>query len=258
MAQHQGICFDLPFIFCCFLAFILIVLFFSIAAGSGNEFAVEDEGDFDAAEVVKSTVAAFQPPFASLERLGVEISVVPAKILSFFREFDRVTVSQYRPQNFWVFDRAEIDFYDYSVPRDRIQFLEAIWKKYGNFISHFKLGNFVRGAMLTLLCCVLAQLRDTNLEDVTETKILEWKSVVQELVQEGFLLVFIFEHFPRLLETYLAKGIAAEITAEAAYRVVAEAADDVVTKVVDAVILKIIVNASNLREILVVGETPVI
>ena len=25
-------------------------------------------------------------------------------------------------------------------------------------------------------------MRDTNLEDVTETKILEWKSVVQELV----------------------------------------------------------------------------
>jgi hypothetical protein len=81
---------------------------------------------------------------------------------------------------------------------------------------------------------------------------------VQELMKEGFRLDFIFEHFPRLLETYLAKGIAAGITAEAAYGVVAEAADDVVGKVVDAVILEIIGNASNLREIPVVGETPVI
>jgi hypothetical protein len=31
-------------------------------------------------------------------------------------------------------------------------------------------------------------MRNTNLEDVTETKILEWKGVVQELIQEGFLL----------------------------------------------------------------------
>uniref|UniRef100_A0A2N9G0R1 Uncharacterized protein n=1 Tax=Fagus sylvatica TaxID=28930 RepID=A0A2N9G0R1_FAGSY len=76
--------------------------------GSGNEFAAEDEGDFDAVEAAESASAAIQSPFASLERL---------------------------------------------VPRDGVQFLEAIWKKYGNFISNFKLGNFVGGAMLTLLCC---------------------------------------------------------------------------------------------------------
>ena len=101
-------------------------MFLSFAAGSGNELALEDEGDFDAAEAAESTSAAIQSPFASLERLGVEISVVPAEILSFFQEFDRVTVSRHRPQHFWVFDKAEVDFYDYSVPRDGVQFLEAI------------------------------------------------------------------------------------------------------------------------------------
>ena len=153
-------------------------MFLSFAAGSGNELALEDEGDFDAAEAAESASAAIQSPFASLERLGVEKSAVPAEILSFFQEFDRVTVSRHRPQHFWVFDRAEVDFYDYSVPRHGVQFLDAIWKKYGNFISNFKLGNFVGGAMLTLLCCVLMQMRNTHIEDVTEAKILEWKSVV--------------------------------------------------------------------------------
>jgi hypothetical protein len=74
-------------IFCCFLAFILIVLFLSIAAGSGNEFAVEDEGDFDAAGAAESVAAAIQPPFASLERLGVETSTIPVEIVGFFHEF---------------------------------------------------------------------------------------------------------------------------------------------------------------------------
>ena len=163
LAQCQGICFDLPFIFCCFLAFILIVLFFSIAAGSDNEFAVEDEGDFDATGAAESTAVAIQPPFASLERLGVQISAVPAKVLGFFHAFDQVTVSKYRPQHFWVFGEGEANFYGYSVPREGIQFLEAMWKKYRNFISHFKLGIFVGGAMLTLLCCVLAQMRKHQL-----------------------------------------------------------------------------------------------
>ena len=198
---------------CCFLAFILIVLFFSIAAGSGNEFAVKDGGDFAAAGATESAAAVFHPPFASLERLGVEISVVPAEILSFFQEFDRVTVSQYCPQHFCVFDRAEVDFYNYSVPRDGVKFLEAIWKKYGNFISHFKLGNFVGRAMLTLFCYVLAQMRDTNLEDVTETKILEWKSIVQELVQEGFLLEFMIDHLREIARDMFRRKLTAELKA---------------------------------------------
>jgi hypothetical protein len=94
--------------------------------------------------------------------------------------------------------------------------------------------------MLTLFCCVLAQMRSTNLDDVTEAKILEWKSVVQELMKEGFHLYFILDHFPRLLETYLAKRIVAGVTAEAA--------DDVLAKA------EIVENASNLQEIPVVND----
>ena len=179
-------------LFSCLHTYCLIS--FSIAVGSSNELAVEDEDDFDAVGAAEFAAAVIQPSFASLERLGVQISAVLAEILDFFREFDRVTVSQYRPQHFWVFDGVEVDFYGYSVPRDGVQFLKAMWKKYGNFITYFKLGIFVGGAMLTLLCCVLAQMRNTNLEDVTETKILEWKSVVQELIQEGFLLDFMLDH----------------------------------------------------------------
>ena len=186
-------------------------MFLSFAAGSGNELALEDEGEFDAAEAAESASAAIQSPCASLERLGVEISAVPAEILSFFQEFDRVTVSRHRPQHFWVFDRAEVDFYDYSVPRDGVQFLDAIWKKYGNFISNFKLGNFVGGAMLTLLCCVLIQMRNTSLEDVTEIKILEWKGVVQELIQEGFLLGFMIDHLREIARDMFGRRLTAEL-----------------------------------------------
>jgi hypothetical protein len=65
--------------------------------------------------------------------------------------------------------------------------------------------------MLTLLCCVLAQMRDTNLEDVTETKILEWKSVVQELVQEGFLLEFMIDHLREIARDMFGRRLTAEL-----------------------------------------------
>ena len=49
-----------------------------------------------------------------------------------------------------------------------------------------------------------------------------------------------------MLETHLAKGIVAGVTAEAD--------DDFVAKVVDEVIAEIIENASNMQEILVVND----
>ena len=89
--------------------------------------------------------------------------------------------------------------------------MEAIWQKYGNFISNFKLGNFVGGTMLTLLCCILMQMRNTNLKDVTETKILEWKSIVQELIQEGFLLDFVIDHLREVARDMFRRRLTTEL-----------------------------------------------
>jgi hypothetical protein len=37
--------------------------------------------------------------------------------------------------------------------------------------------------MLTLLCCVLAHIEHTRLEDITEVHILEWKAMIQEVIE---------------------------------------------------------------------------
>jgi hypothetical protein len=69
---------------------------------------------------------------------------------------------------------------------------------------------------------------------------------MQELMKVCFKLDFILEHFPRWLETYLAKRIVAGVTAKAV--------DDVLAKVVNEVIAKIVENASNLQEVLAVND----
>ena len=65
--------------------------------------------------------------------------------------------------------------------------------------------------MLTLLCCVLMQMRNTSLEDVTEIKILEWKGVVQELIQEGFLLGFMIDHLREIARDMFGRRLTAEL-----------------------------------------------
>ena len=65
--------------------------------------------------------------------------------------------------------------------------------------------------MLTLLCCVLMQIRNTSLEDVTEIKILEWKGVVQKLIQEGFLLGFMIDHLREIARDMFGRRLTAEL-----------------------------------------------
>jgi hypothetical protein len=74
--------------------------------------------------------------------------------------------------------------------------------------------------MLTLLCCVLAHMEHTRLEDITEIHILEWKVVVQEAIEGGFRLSFILDYLRRLAHGMFSRRVLAELR-EAEARVAA-------------------------------------
>ena len=65
--------------------------------------------------------------------------------------------------------------------------------------------------MLTLLCCVLAHMEHTRLEDVSEVHILEWKAVVQEITKECFKFNFILDYLRRLAHDMFSRRILAEL-----------------------------------------------
>jgi Txe/YoeB family toxin of Txe-Axe toxin-antitoxin module len=71
----------------------------------------------------------------------------------------------------------------------------------------------VGSSMLTLLCCVLAHMEHTRLEDVTEVHILEWKAVVQEITREGFKFSFILDYLRRLAHDMFSRRILVELRA---------------------------------------------
>ena len=69
----------------------------------------------------------------------------------------------------------------------------------------------VGSSMLTLLCCVLAHMEHTRLEVVVEVHILEWKAVVQEVIEGGFKFSFILDYLLRLAHDIFSRRILAEL-----------------------------------------------
>uniref|UniRef100_A0A2N9HQI6 Aminotransferase-like plant mobile domain-containing protein n=1 Tax=Fagus sylvatica TaxID=28930 RepID=A0A2N9HQI6_FAGSY len=152
-------------------------------AGSGNEAVAEEERRHQTV-AVESAIRG-QPGLLSAARSATLGSSVLTDMDAFFREFDRMSFSSRHAEHFWTFDDVKADFEIFRVPRGGIRFLKALWEKYSSCSSYFRLGVHVGSSLLTLLCCVLAHMEHTRLEDITEVHILEWKAVVQEAIEGG-------------------------------------------------------------------------
>ena len=152
-----------------------------------------------------------QPGLLSATRSAILGSSVLADMDAFFREFDRMSVSSRHAEHFWIFDDVKADFEIFRVPQGGIQFLKVLWEKYGSCSSYFRLGVHVGSSMLTLLCCVLAHMERTRLEDIIEVHILEWKDVVQEAIEGGFKFSFILDYLRRLARDIFSRRILAKL-----------------------------------------------
>ena len=122
-----------------------------------------------------------------------------------------MSVSSRHTEHFWIFDDVKIEFHDFRVPRGGVQFLEALWKKYGSCSAYLKLGVYMGSSMLTLLCYVLAHMEHTRPEDVFEVHILEWKAIVQEIIREDFKFNFILDYLRKLAHDMFSRRILAEL-----------------------------------------------
>jgi hypothetical protein len=136
---------------------------------------------------------------------------VLADMDAFFREFDCTSFSSRHAEHFWTFDDRKADFEIFRAPQGGIRFLKALWERYGRCLSYFRRGVNVGSSLLTLLCCVLAHMEHTRLEDITEVHILEWKAVVQEVIEGGFRFGFILDYLRRLAHGMFSRRVLAEL-----------------------------------------------
>uniref|UniRef100_A0A2N9H6Y4 Aminotransferase-like plant mobile domain-containing protein n=1 Tax=Fagus sylvatica TaxID=28930 RepID=A0A2N9H6Y4_FAGSY len=136
-------------------------------------------------------------------------------------EFDRTSFSSRHAEHFWTFDDRKVDFEIFQSAARRDSVLERpCGKGYGRCSSYFRRGVHVGSSLLTLLCCVLAHMEHTRLEDITEVHILEWKAVVQEAIEGGFRFGFILDYLRRLAHGMFSRRVLAELR-EAEARVAA-------------------------------------
>ena len=94
--------------------------------------------------------------------------------------------------------------------------LESLLKSHGNFTNGFRGGVFLGNILMELLCAMLISLRDSSVDSLSEEKLLEWRGVVQDLLEAKFNLSFLLDHLCLLARMLFQRQVSRSIDVEIA------------------------------------------
>ena len=125
---------------------------------------------------------------------GVAAPDLDSRLSSFLARFDLMEFNSLPASHFYSFGSSYGSFLHFSVPVEGLPLLESLLKSHGDFTSGFKGGVFLGNILMELLCAVLVSLRDSSVGSLSEERLLEWRGVIQDLLEAKFNLSFLLDH----------------------------------------------------------------
>ena len=135
---------------------------------------------------------------------------------TFLACFDPLEFNSLPASHFHHFSPPYDKFLLFSMPMEGLPLLEGLFKRHGDFTSSFKGGVFLGNILMELLCAVLISLKDSSLDSFSEEKLLEWRGVVQDLLEAKFSLSFLLEYLRSLAHALFQRQASKSIDAEIA------------------------------------------
>ncbi|XP_050278139.1 uncharacterized protein LOC126719651 [Quercus robur] len=128
----------------------------------------------------------------------VTISDPGSGLPAFLARFDILEFNSLPASHLYCFGPPYGNFLHFSLLVEGLSLLEGLFKVHGDFTSGFRGGVFLGNILMELLCAVLISLRNSSLDSLSEDRLLEWRGVVQDLIEVKFNLSFLLEHLRSL------------------------------------------------------------
>ena len=135
---------------------------------------------------------------------------------AFLARFDSLEFNSLPVSHFHCFRPLFGNFRRFSVPVEGLPLLEGLFKAHGDFTSGFGGGVFLGNILMKLLCPVIISLRDSSPNSLSEERLLEWRGVVQDLVEAKFNLSFLLEYLRSLGHMLFQRKVSKDLDAEIA------------------------------------------
>ena len=150
------------------------------------------------------------------ETPGVAVVDIASRLPTFLARFDLLEYNSLPASHFHHFGPSYGSFLRFSVPMEGLPLLEGLFKRHGDFTSGFRGGVFLGKILMELLCAVLISLKDSSLDFLSKEKLLEWRGVVQHLLEAKFNLSFLLEYLCSLAHALFQRQVSRSIDAKIA------------------------------------------
>ena len=117
---------------------------------------------------------------------------------SFLTRFDSLELNSLPTSHFHSFGPPFVNFLQFSMPTKGLLLLEGLLKVHWDFTSGFRRCVFLGNILVELFYAVLVSLKDTFLDSLFDGRLLEWKGVVQYLMEAKLNLSFLLEYLRSL------------------------------------------------------------
>ena len=148
------------------------------------------------------------------ETPGVTVSDPSSGLPPFLSHLDSLEFNSLLASHFHRFGPPFGNFRRFSVLVDGLPLLEELFKTHGDFTSGFRGGVFLGNILMELLFAVLISLRDSSLDSLSEERLLEWREVVQALIEAKFNLSFLLEYLRSLAHMLFQRQASKDLDAE--------------------------------------------
>jgi hypothetical protein len=140
---------------------------------------------------------------SSQTRSAVEI-ITPGEVAAFFERFEERAPNPYPDWHFWRFEGPLVAYGSFGCIKMPCLSYSGCLRSL-EILLLISFGAGFGGPMLSLLGSVLADMEGTSFETLTESQILSWRSIAQDLIAVGFDLGFLLEHLQKVARKFFTK-----------------------------------------------------
>ena len=133
---------------------------------------------------------------------------------SFLTRFDSLELNSLPTSHFHSFGPPFVNFLQFSMPTEGLLLLEGLLKVHWDFTSGFRRCVFLGNILVELFYAVLVSLKDTSLDSLFDGRLLEWKGVVQYLMEAKLNLSFLLEYLRSLAHALFQRKASRDLDVE--------------------------------------------
>ena len=132
-------------------------------------------------------------------------------LLTFFTRFESLEFNNLPASHFHHFGPSFVKFLRFSVLTEGLLLLKELLRVHGDFTSGFRGGVFLGNILMELLYAVLVFLKDTSLDFLSKGRLLEWRRVVQDLIEARLNMSFLLEYLRSLAHAFFQRKVSSDL-----------------------------------------------